>query len=149
MEAWVGGFVISPILKKDVHFLFQNCHFHPLSRFTSLQILPTEVVDFTHLQTSSTCTCLVLLLVLSVFAYTSFPPTASFHPLRHRNQFSPSDSSMKDNFRKLARLVGLHPKKGENKNQRHVKIKKAETSKSIFTHHFSPTTFTDIRSHTR
>jgi len=66
-----------------------------------------------YLQNSCTCTCLVLSSALSVFVYTSFSPTVSFY---HRNQFSPSDSSMEGNDRKLARLVGLHPKKGENKN---------------------------------
>jgi len=84
-----------------VALVSHTCRFHLL-------------VDFTYLQTSSTCTCLVdwccfyyflrnslvvlleplfarvIRLALSMFAYKSFWPTVFFHPLRHRNQFSPT-----------------------------------------------------------
>jgi len=46
------------------------------------------LVDFTHWQISSICTCLVLSLALSLFAVTSFWLTLSFYLLYHRNQFS-------------------------------------------------------------
>jgi len=56
--------------------------FHLLADFTHLQISPTS--DFTYVQISSTCTCLVLWLwwiLLIVLAVTSFCPTVFFHPL--------------------------------------------------------------------
>jgi len=53
---------------------------------------------------------------------------------------------MEGNIRKLARLVGLDPKKGGNKKQRHLKIQKEETfttnfHPSIFTNHFDQHAF--------
>jgi len=69
---------ISPTCRFRVHPLIFSVS--PLRRFDLL-------VDFTYLQISSNCTCLVLWLELSVFAYKSFSPTDSFHPLCQRNQF--------------------------------------------------------------
>jgi len=68
--------------------------------------------------------------IVPMFAYMSFSPTVSFHH---------SASSMEDNIRKLVRLVGLHPKKGEKKKT--STDKKVETSTTkfhppIFTHQF-------------
>jgi len=79
-------FPVSPFCRFHLllDFVFNQYFFpfHPLADFTYLLISPAWI--------SSICTRLVLWLALSVFAYMSFSPTDSFHPLCHRNQFSPT-----------------------------------------------------------
>ena len=60
----------------------------------------------TYLQISCTCTCLLLWSVLSVFAYTSFSLTLSFH---HRKQFLPSDSLMFSHITHQVSTTFFHP----------------------------------------
>ena len=93
----------------------ENCHLHPLffwffhrlilsvsptCRFhLRISCSPTSFFCFSYLQISPTCRfqlladCIylhlscVVWLALSVFVYTIFSPTISFHPLCHTNQF--------------------------------------------------------------